>query len=166
MLSGGALNPPSLPFLVPRDILTPYQTGYGKKLQPLTSPWGLLQGLCKVSPDLPEGDRLPCKHLLPSAVPAWQKPKIKWSDLNFPLILCWLPARLQRITSEGGPTLGAGEGEGCESFSVHKAMRDGSSCKEGGSSCYLSLGIHHQDAEDLLNDTAVFLLGRVQALLF
>lgn len=87
------------------------------------------------------------------------------SDLNFPLILCHPPARLQRITDEGGPNQEAGEGEGCESSSIHKAMGDGSSCKEGGSSCCPFLGIHHRDAEDLLNDTAVFLLWRVQDLL-
>ena len=82
------------------------------------------------------------------------------------MILRRLPARLRRITSERGAALGAGEVKCCESSSVHKAEGDGSSCKDDSSFCYLSLGIHHQDAEDMLNDTAVFLLGRVQALLF
>jgi len=88
------------------------------------------------------------------------------AKLIFLPVLHQLPARLQKLTSEGGPTLGAGEGGGCESSFVPKAMHDGSSCKEGESSYCVSLGIHHQDAEDLLNDTAVFLLRRVQALLF
>lgn len=137
LLEGAALNPPPLPFLLPIDVLTPCQTGYGKKLLPLTSPWGLLQVLCRVSPDLPEVDHLSCEHLLPSAVPAQQEPKIKWADLNFPLILHRPLGKLQTVTSEGSPTLGAGEGEGCKSSSVHKAMADGSSCKEAASPIFL-----------------------------
>lgn len=136
-VQGAALNPPPLPILLPMDVLTPCQTGYAKKLLPLTRPWGLLQVLCRVSPDLPEVDHLPCKHLLPSAVPAWQEPKIKWADLNFLLILHRPLGKLQTVTSEGGPTLGAGEGEGCKSSSVHKATDDGSSCKEAASPIFL-----------------------------
>lgn len=55
---GETLNSPPLPFLLCRNGLTPCQTVYGKKLLPLTSPWGLLQVLC-LSLDLPEGDHLP-----------------------------------------------------------------------------------------------------------
>lgn len=50
LLEGAVLNPPPLPFLLPIDVLTPYQTGYGKKLLPLTSPWGLLQVLLQSLP--------------------------------------------------------------------------------------------------------------------
>lgn len=76
VLSRAALNPPPLS-LLPRDVLIPCQTGYGKKPLALTRHRGLFQVLFRVSPKLSQGNHLPCKHPTPFICPSMARAQDK-----------------------------------------------------------------------------------------